>query len=80
MILYSDVNKFFTFHIIFPYSFFCDHSIKEPVVSLINKQCITNSFWISSALILIFLRVLVIMLCSGKQNITGQVVMDITDP
>ena len=76
LLLYSDVNKFCTFYIIFPYYFFCEHYDKEPAMSSIHNQCITNNCWISSSLIFIFSCVLGVMLFYGKGRLTGQVVMD----
>ena len=80
LLLFSDVNKFSTFYKIFPDSFFCSHSSKEPVMSPMNKQWITYDFWISSALMFVVSFLLGVMICSGKQRMTGQVVMVRTDP
>ena len=66
LLLYSDVNKFFTSHIILPDSFFCAHSSMEPVMSSIHKQWITNDCWISSALIFVVSCLLGVMLCSRE--------------
>ena len=49
-------------------------------MSLIHKQWIINDYWISSALMLVVSCVLGVMICSGKQRIAGQVVIDRTDP
>ena len=76
LLLYSNVNKFCTFYIIFPYYFFCEHYYKEPAMSSIHKQWITNNCWTSSSLIFIFSCVLGVMLFHGKVRMTGQVVMD----
>ena len=46
LLLYSDVNKFYALHIIFTYSFFSAHATKEPVMSSVHKQCITDDCWI----------------------------------
>ena len=80
LLLYSDVNTFFTFHIIFPDSFFRGHSAEEPVMPLIHKQWITNDCWIPSALVLVVSFLLGVMLCSSERRMTGQLVMDRSDP
>ena len=80
LLLYSDVNIFFTFRIIFPGSFFCARSSKKLVISSIHNQWISNDCWISSALMFVVLFLLGVMLCSGERRITGQVVMDRSYP
>ena len=80
LILYSDVNKFCTFHIIFPDYFFSDHSAKKPVMPSMHNQWISNDWWIYSALIFVVLCILGVILCSGEQRMTEKVVLDWPDP
>ena len=79
LLFYHDVNMFSILHIIFPDSFFCDHSVKETVIPSIHKKCITNDCWVSSDLLFVVSYVLGVMLGSGERRMTGQVVMDRTD-
>ena len=78
--MYSGINAFCTFHILFPDAFFYAHSNKEPVILLIYKKCITNNCWISISIVLVVLYVPSVIICSVCQRMTGHVVMDRTDP
>ena len=80
LLLYYAENTVFTFHIVFPDYFFCDHSVKEPVISSIYKQWINNYCWVPSALVLVVSFLLGVMLCSSERRMTGQLVMDRSDP
>ena len=46
----------------------------------IQNQWINNDCCISSALMLVVSCLLGVMICSGEQRMTGQVVMDRRDP
>ena len=79
LLLYSDVNTLFAFHMISRYYFFRAHSSKKPVIISIHKQWVTNDCWIYSALIFLVLCLPRVMLCSGDRIMPGQVVMETTD-
>ena len=80
LLLYSDVNIFCKFYLIFQDYLFFFHSSKEPVMSSIHNQWITNDFWISSALMFVVSCLIGVILCYGERSMTGQVVMDRIDP
>ena len=80
LFLYYNVNIFFTFHIIFPGYLFCVRSAKEPMISSIHKQGITNNCWITSNLMFVVSCVIGVIIFSGERTMTGQVGMDRTNP
>ena len=80
LLLYSDVNIFCKFYLIFQDSLFCFHSAKEPLMSSIHKLWITKYCCISSAFMFVVLCVLGVMLHSREQRMTGELVMDSIDP
>ena len=80
LLFYFDVNRFCAFHIVIPDSFFTEYSAKEPLMSSIHKQCITNDIWISRTLVFVVSFAPVGMRCSGNLIMTGKVMIDRSDP